>query len=105
MLATLVEEHYKEEGSFTEEEEKEYHLEIKNLVVHKIKILISEVMVEAEEEVVEDIQIGGIIMQTHNVIIVESIIILLQIVHNTNLKTKMSTLLKKKLILKNQHYC
>jgi len=69
-------------------------VKIMNLMVHKIKILISEVMAEAEEEVVEDIQIGGIIMQTHNVIIVESIIILLQIVHNTNLKTKMSTLLK-----------
>jgi O-succinylbenzoate synthase len=105
MLANLVEEHYKEKGSFTEEEEKEYHSEIKNLMVHKIKISISEVMAEAEEEVVEDIQIGGIIMQTHNVIIVESIIILLQIVHNTNLKTKMSTLLEKKLILKNLHYC
>jgi hypothetical protein len=97
MLANLVEEHFKEEGSFTEEEEKEYHSEIKNIMVHKIKILISEVM--------EDIQIGGIIMQTYNVIIVKSMIILLQIIHNTNLKPRMSTLLKKKLILKNLHYC
>jgi hypothetical protein len=52
----------------------------------------------------EDIQIGGIIMQTYNVIIVKSMVILLQIVHNTNLKTRMSTLLKKKLILKSLHY-
>jgi hypothetical protein len=29
---------------------------------HEIKILISEAMAEAEEEVIEDIQIGGIII-------------------------------------------
>jgi capsular polysaccharide biosynthesis protein len=67
--------------------------------------LISEAIAKTEEEVMEDIQIGGIIMQTYNVIIVKSMVILLQIVHNTNLKTKMSTLLRKKLILKNLHYC
>jgi len=105
MLANLANEHFKEKGSFTEKEEKEYHSEIKNLMVHKIKISISEVVAEVEEEVVEDIQIGEIIMQTYNVIILKSMIILLQIVHNTNLKPKMSTLLKKKLILKNLHYC
>jgi hypothetical protein len=56
-------------------------------MVHEIKILILEVVVEVEEEVVEDIQIGGIIIQTYNVIIVKSLVILLQIVLNTNLKT------------------
>lgn len=43
-------------------------------------------------------------MQTYNVIIVKSMIILLHIVHNTNLKTRMSTLLRKKLIMKSLHY-
>jgi len=104
MLVNLAEEYFKEEGSFTEEEEEEGHLEIKNLMVHEIKILISEVVAEAEEEVVEDIQIEGIIMQTYNVIILKSLIILLQIIFNTNLKTRMSTLLRKKLILKNLNY-
>jgi hypothetical protein len=52
----------------------------------------------------KDIQIGGIIMQTYNVIIVKSMVILLQIVHNTNLKTRMSTLLRKKLIMKSLYY-
>jgi len=73
-------------------------------MVHEIKILISEAVAEAEEEVVEDIQIEGIIMQTYNVIILKSLVILLQIVLNTNLKTRMSTLLRKKLILKNLNY-
>jgi len=105
MLMNLAEEHFKEEGSFTEEEEEEDYSEIKNLMEHEIKILISEAMAETEEEVMEDIQIGGIIMQTYSVIIVKSIVILLQIVHNTNLKTRMSTLLRKKLIMKSLHYC
>ena len=48
------------------------HSEIKNLIEHEIKILISEAMVEAEEEVMEDIQIREIIMQMDNVIIVNS---------------------------------
>jgi hypothetical protein len=56
-------------------------------MVHEIKILILEVVAEVEEEVVEDIQIGGIIIQIYNVIIVKSLVILLQIVLNTNLKT------------------
>jgi capsular polysaccharide biosynthesis protein len=73
-------------------------------MVHEIKILISEAVAEAEKEVVEDIQIEGIIMQTYNVIILKSLVILLQIVLNTNLKTRMSTLLRKKLILKNLNY-
>jgi len=102
MLVNLAEKHFKEEGSFIEEED---HLEIKNLIVHEIKILILKVVVEVEEEVIEDIQIGGIIMQTYNVIIVKSLVILLQIVLNTNLKTRISTLLRKKPILKNLHYC
>jgi hypothetical protein len=34
-------------------------------------------MAEAEEEVIEDIQFGGIIMQMYNVIIVKSMVILL----------------------------
>jgi len=101
----LANEHFKEEGSFTEEEEEEDHLEIKNLMEHEIKILILEAVVEVEEEVMKDIQIGGIIMQTYNVIIVNSTVILLQIVHNTNLKTKISTLLRMKLIMKSLHYC
>jgi hypothetical protein len=105
MLMNLVEEHFKEEGSFIEEEEEEDHSEIKNLLEHEIKILISEAMAEAEEEVIEDIQFGGIIMQMYNVIIVKSMVILLQIVHNTNLKTRISTLLRKKLIMKSLHYC
>ena len=62
-------------------------------------------MAEVREEVVEDIQIEGIIIQTYNILIVKSMVILLQIVHNTNLKTRMSFLLRKKLILKNLHYC
>jgi hypothetical protein len=40
---------------FIEEEEEEDHSEIKNLMEHEIKILISEAMAEAEEEVMEDI--------------------------------------------------
>jgi len=52
----------------------------------------------------KDIQFGGIIMQTYNVIIVKSMVILLQIVHNTNLKTRLSTLLRKKLIMKSLYY-
>jgi arylamine N-acetyltransferase len=55
MLMNLAEEHFKEEGSFTEEEEEEDHSEIKNLMEHEIKILISEAMAETEEEVMEDI--------------------------------------------------
>jgi hypothetical protein len=105
MLMNLAKKHFKEEVSFTEEEKEEDHLEIKNLMEHEIKILISEAVAEAEEEVMEDIQIRGIIMQTYNVIIVKSMVILLQIVHNTNLKTRMSTLLRKKLIMKSLHYC
>jgi hypothetical protein len=105
MLMNLADEHFKEECSFIEEEEEEDHSEIKNLMEHEIKNLISEVVAKAEEEVMEDIQIGGIIMQTYNVIIVKSMVILLQIVHNTNLKTRMSTLLRKKLIMKSLHYC
>jgi len=101
----LANEHFKEEGSFTEEEEEEDHLEIKNLMEHEIKILILEAVAEVEEEVMKDIQIGGIIMQTYNVIIVNSMVILLQIVHNTNLKTRISTLLRMKLIMQSLHYC
>ena len=86
MLMNLAEEHFKEEGSFIEDED---YSEIKNLMEHEIKILISEVVAEAEEEVMEDIQIGGIIMQTYNVKIVKSMVILLHIVHNTNLKTRL----------------
>jgi len=74
MLMNLAEEHFKEEGSFIEDED---YSEIKNLMEHEIKILISEVVAEAEEEVIEYIQIGGIIMQTYNVIIVKSMVILL----------------------------
>ena len=51
----LAKEHFNEEGSFIEEEDEEDHSEIKNLMEHEIKILISEVVVEAEEEVMEDI--------------------------------------------------
>jgi len=105
MLMNLANEHFKEEGSFTEEEEEEDHLEIKNLMEHEIKILILEAVAEVEEEVMKDIQIGGIIMQTYNVIIVNSMVILLQIVHNTNLKTRISTLLRMKLIMQSLHYC
>ena len=35
----------------------------------------------------------------------KSLVILLQIVLNTNLKIRISTLLRKKLIMKNLHYC
>jgi hypothetical protein len=56
-------------------------------MVHEIKILILEVVAEVKEEVLEDIQIRGIIIQIYNVIIVKSLVILLQIVLNTNLKT------------------
>ena len=62
MLVNLAEKHFKEEGSFIEEEEEEDHSEIKNLMKHEIKILISEAMAEAEKEVVENVQIGGIIV-------------------------------------------
>jgi arylamine N-acetyltransferase len=55
MLMNLAEKHFKEEGSFIEEEEEEDHSEIKNLMEHEIKILISEVVAEAEEKVMEDI--------------------------------------------------
>jgi hypothetical protein len=55
MLMNLADEHFKEECSFIEEEEEEDHSEIKNLMEHEIKILISEAMAEAEEEVMEDI--------------------------------------------------
>jgi hypothetical protein len=64
-------------------------------MVHEIKILILEVVAEVEEEVVEDIQIGGIIIQIYNVIIVKSLVILLQIVLNTNLKTNFNFAKKK----------
>lgn len=57
MLMNLAEEHFKEEGSFTEEEEVEDHSEIKNFMEHEIKILISEAVAEAKAEVMEDIQI------------------------------------------------
>jgi len=77
MLVNLAEEHFKEKGSFIEEEEEEDHSKTKNLMAQEIKILISKAVVEAGEEVVEDIQIGGIIMQTYNVIIVKSLVILL----------------------------
>jgi hypothetical protein len=87
MLVNLAEKHFKEEGSFIEEEEEEDHSKIKNLMVHEIKILILEVVAEVKEEVLEDIQIRGIIIQIYNVIIVKSLVILLQIVLNTNLKT------------------
>ena len=86
MLVNLAEKHFKEKGSFIEEEDEKDHSEIKNLIEHEIKILISEAMAEAGEEVVEDIQIEGIIIQTYNVLIVKSMVILLHIVHNTNLK-------------------
>jgi urease gamma subunit len=89
MLMNLAEEHFKEEGSFIKEEDEEDHSKIKNLMEHEMKILISEAVAEAEEEVMEDIQIGGIIMQTYNVIIVRSMVTLLQIVHNTKLKTRL----------------
>jgi capsular polysaccharide biosynthesis protein len=95
MLVNLADEHFKEEGSFTEEEEEEDHSEIKNLMVHEIKALISEAMTEVEEEVMKDIQIGAIIMQTYSVIIVKSMSIMRKIVHNTNLKTRMLTLLER----------
>ena len=70
MLVNLAEKHFKEEGSFIEKEKEKDHSKIKNLMMHKIKILILEVMAKVKEEVIEDIQIGGIIMQTYNVIIV-----------------------------------
>jgi hypothetical protein len=95
MLMNLAEEHFKEEGSFTEEEEEEDHSEIKNLMMHEIKALISEAMTEVEEEVMKDIQIRAIIMQTYSVIIVKSMNIMRKIVHNTNLKTRMLTLLER----------
>jgi hypothetical protein len=95
MLVNLADEHFKEEGSFTEEEEEEDHSEIKNLMVHEIKALISEAMTEVEEEVMKDIQIRAIIMQTYSVIIVKSMNIMRKIVHNTNLKTRMLTLLER----------
>jgi hypothetical protein len=95
MLVNLADEHFKEEGSFTEEEEEEDHSEIKNLMMHEIKALISEAMTEVEEEVMKDIQIRAIIMQTYSVIIVKSMNIMRKIVHNTNLKTRMLTLLER----------
>jgi hypothetical protein len=95
MLVNLADEHFKEEGFFTEEEEEEDHSEIKNLMMHEIKALISEAMTEVEEEVMKDIQIRAIIMQTYSVIIVKSMNIMRKIVHNTNLKTRMLTLLER----------
>lgn len=49
MLMNLAEGHFKEEGSFIEKEEEEDHLEIKSLMEHEIKILISKAVEEAEE--------------------------------------------------------
>ena len=40
--------------------QKEDHIEIKNLMEPEMKILISEGMVEVEENAVKDIQIGGV---------------------------------------------
>jgi hypothetical protein len=57
-------------------------------------------VVEEEQEVAVDIKIKGIIMQMFNVIIVRSMIISLQIVHNINLKIKVLTLPRRDLILK-----
>jgi hemerythrin len=56
MLVNLTEKHFKEEGSFIEEEGEEYHSKIKNLMAQEIKILILKAVVEAGEEVVEDSQ-------------------------------------------------
>jgi capsular polysaccharide biosynthesis protein len=64
-------------------------------MMHEIKALISEAMTEVEEEVMKDIQIRAIIMQTYSVIIVKSMNIMRKIVHNTNLKTRMLTLLER----------
>ena len=90
-----TEEHSREADFCIEEEEEEDHIEIKSFMEHEIKTSMLEVEAEPEEEVMEDIQTGEIIMQACSVIVARSMVILLQIAHNTNLKTKMSTLLRR----------
>ena len=58
MIVNLVDEHFKDEGSFIKQD----HSKIKNLMEHEIRILILEVVVEAKEKAMKNIQIGRIII-------------------------------------------
>jgi hypothetical protein len=90
-----TEEHSREADFCIEEEEEEDHIEIKNFMVHEIRISMAEAEADSEEEVVEDTQTGDITMQACNVIIARNMVISPLTVHNTDLKTKLLILLRR----------